>query len=176
MRSTIYPRPPPGAGPTVFPYSATSATPSSPGTGRAHTILESGLDGVVAVHSLSKRSNLAGLRIGFYAGDAELVSYLQEVRKHVGMLVPGPVQAAATVALGDDDHVARAARSLPDAAWIAWPRHCPRLVGYRRWECPLEASICGLMLGMDGSTRRSWRTRAGASGEPGRFLRSRRCQ
>ncbi len=74
--------------------------------GPPRTILESGLDGVVAVHSLSKRSNLAGLRVGFYAGDAELVTYLQEIRKHVGMLVPGPVQAAAAVALGDDEHVA----------------------------------------------------------------------
>jgi succinyldiaminopimelate transaminase len=73
--------------------------------GRGRTILESGTDGVVAVHSLSKRSNLAGLRAGFYAGDAELVHYLQEVRKHVGMLVPGPVQAAAVAALGDDAHV-----------------------------------------------------------------------
>lgn len=73
--------------------------------GPPHTILESGLDGVIAVHSMSKRSNLAGLRVGFYAGDAELVTYLQEIRKHVGMLVPGPVQAAAAVALGDDEHV-----------------------------------------------------------------------
>jgi aspartate/methionine/tyrosine aminotransferase len=73
--------------------------------GPPRTILESGLEGVIAVHSLSKRSNLAGLRVGFYAGDAELVTYLQEIRKHVGMLVPGPVQAAAAVALGDDDHV-----------------------------------------------------------------------
>jgi succinyldiaminopimelate transaminase len=73
--------------------------------GAPHTILESGLDGVVAVHSLSKRSNLAGLRVGFYAGDAELVHYLREVRKHVGMLVPGPAQAAGAVALGDDAHV-----------------------------------------------------------------------
>jgi succinyldiaminopimelate transaminase len=73
--------------------------------GPPRTILESGLDGVIAVHSLSKRSNLAGLRVGFYAGDAELVTYLQEIRKHVGMLVPGPVQAAAAVALGDDEHV-----------------------------------------------------------------------
>lgn len=73
--------------------------------GTARTILEHGLDGVVAVHSLSKRSNLAGLRVGFYAGDAELVQYLKEVRKHVGMLVPGPAQAAAVVALDDDDHV-----------------------------------------------------------------------
>ncbi|MCU1366816.1 MAG: dapL, partial [Ilumatobacteraceae bacterium] len=73
--------------------------------GEPRTILEAGTDGVIAVHSLSKRSNLAGLRVGFYAGDAELVTYLREVRKHVGMLVPGPVQAAATVALSDDGHV-----------------------------------------------------------------------
>jgi succinyldiaminopimelate transaminase len=73
--------------------------------GPASTILHHGLDGVVAVHSLSKRSNLAGLRVGFYAGDADLVGYLKEVRKHVGMLVPGPAQAAAAVALADDAHV-----------------------------------------------------------------------
>jgi succinyldiaminopimelate transaminase len=73
--------------------------------GRGRTILEHGLDGVVAVHSVSKRSNLAGLRVGFYAGDAELVDYLKEVRKHVGMMVPGPAQAAAAVALADDAHV-----------------------------------------------------------------------
>ena len=74
-------------------------------TGRGRTILESGLDGVVAVHSLSKRSNLAGVRVGFYAGDADLVAYLHEVRKHVGMMVPGPAQAAAVAALDDDEHV-----------------------------------------------------------------------
>jgi succinyldiaminopimelate transaminase len=72
---------------------------------RGRTILEHGLDGVVAVHSLSKRSNLAGLRVGFYAGDEELVSWLREIRKHVGLLVPGPAQAAGVVALGDDAHV-----------------------------------------------------------------------
>jgi succinyldiaminopimelate transaminase len=75
-------------------------------SGRGRTILEHGLDGVVAVHSLSKRSNLAGVRIGFYAGDAELVHYLQEVRKHVGLMAPGPSQAAGVAALDDDDHVA----------------------------------------------------------------------
>jgi succinyldiaminopimelate transaminase len=73
--------------------------------GPGRTILETGTEGVVAVHSLSKRSNLAGLRVGFYAGDLELVTYLKEVRKHVGMLVPGPVQAAGAAALGDDEHV-----------------------------------------------------------------------
>ena len=74
-------------------------------SGRGRTILERGTDGVVAVHSLSKRSNLAGLRVGFYAGDTELVHYLQEVRKHVGMMVPGPAQAAGVAALDDDAHV-----------------------------------------------------------------------
>jgi len=74
-------------------------------SGPGRSILEEGLEGVVAVHSLSKRSNLAGLRVGFYAGDAELVSYLQEVRKHVGLMVPGPAQAAAIAALDDDEHV-----------------------------------------------------------------------
>jgi len=69
------------------------------------TALAAGDDGVLAVHSLSKRSNMAGLRVGFVAGDAELVHYLGEVRKHAGFMVPSPVQAAATVALADDDHV-----------------------------------------------------------------------
>ena len=73
--------------------------------GPPRTILEHGADGVVAVHSLSKRSNLAGVRAGFFAGDPELVHYLAEVRKHAGFMVPGPVQAAATVAFGDDAHV-----------------------------------------------------------------------
>jgi len=71
----------------------------------AQSILQHGLDGVVAVHSLSKRSNLAGVRVGFYAGDAEIVDYLKEVRKHAGFMVPGPAQAAGVAALDDDDHV-----------------------------------------------------------------------
>jgi succinyldiaminopimelate transaminase len=74
-------------------------------SGLPHTILEHGPDGVLAVHSLSKRSNLAGARAGFYAGDAELVHYLSEVRKHAGFMVPGPVQAAAVAAWNDDAHV-----------------------------------------------------------------------
>lgn len=73
--------------------------------GPARTILEHGLDGVIALHSLSKRSNLAGARVAFYAGDPELVHYLAEVRKHAGMMMPGPVQAAGVVALDDDEHV-----------------------------------------------------------------------
>ena len=73
--------------------------------GPPHTILEHGTSGVLAVHSLSKRDNFAGARIGSYAGDADLVHYLREVRKHAGLMPPGPVQAAAVLALGDDAHV-----------------------------------------------------------------------
>jgi succinyldiaminopimelate transaminase len=88
--------------------------------GPPRTILEHGLNGVLAVHSLSKRSNLAGLRVGFYAGDGDLVHYLAEVRKHAGFMVPGPIQAAAAVALDDDAHVdAQRARYLERMTFFA---------------------------------------------------------
>ncbi len=73
--------------------------------GPPRSVLQHATEGVVAVHSLSKRSNLAGVRVGAYAGDPELVTFLQEVRKHMGMMVPGPAQAAAVAALDDDVHV-----------------------------------------------------------------------
>lgn len=73
--------------------------------GAPTTILREGVDGLLALHSLSKRDNFAGARIGFYAGDPELVDYLREVRKHAGLMPPGPVQVAAVVALSDDAHV-----------------------------------------------------------------------
>jgi len=73
--------------------------------GEPRSVLQHGNDGVLAVHSLSKRSNAAGLRAGFYAGDEDLVHYLSEVRKHAGLMVPGPVQAAAVAAWGDQAHV-----------------------------------------------------------------------
>lgn len=61
-------------------------------------------DGLLAVYSLSKRSNLAGYRAGFVAGDPELVGAMLAVRRHAGMIVPAPVQAAMVAALGDDAH------------------------------------------------------------------------
>ncbi|GIH77387.1 succinyldiaminopimelate transaminase [Planobispora longispora] len=61
-------------------------------------------EGLLAVHSLSKRSNLAGYRAGFVAGDSALIRRLLEVRKHAGMIVPAPVQAAMAAALDDDAH------------------------------------------------------------------------
>ncbi|OQS17115.1 succinyldiaminopimelate transaminase [Nocardia donostiensis] len=62
---------------------------------------------LLVVHSLSKTSNLASYRAGFVTGDPELVAELLEVRKHSGMMVPLPIQAAMTAALGDDEHEAR---------------------------------------------------------------------
>jgi succinyldiaminopimelate transaminase len=63
------------------------------------------LTGVLAVHSLSKSSSLAGYRAGFVTGDPALVASLLEIRKHAGMIVPRPVQEAMTAALSDDEHV-----------------------------------------------------------------------
>jgi succinyldiaminopimelate transaminase len=63
------------------------------------------LDGVLALHSLSKRSNMAGYRAGFVTGDPSLVSALLQARKHLGLMMPLPVQAAMTAALNDDAHV-----------------------------------------------------------------------
>ena len=60
--------------------------------------------GLLAVHSLSKSSSLAGYRAGFVAGDPALVAELLAVRKHAGMMVPTPVQAAMVAALDDDAH------------------------------------------------------------------------
>jgi succinyldiaminopimelate transaminase len=61
---------------------------------------------LLAVHSMSKRSNLAGYRAGIIVGDLEIIGKIREVRKHAGMLLPLPIQRAMTAALGDEKHVA----------------------------------------------------------------------
>jgi succinyldiaminopimelate transaminase len=79
------------------------------------------LDGLLAVHSLSKRSNLAGYRAGFVAGDPALIARLLGLRKHTGMMVPAPIQAAMAAALDDDEHVvAQRARYAARRA-LLWP-------------------------------------------------------
>lgn len=79
-------------------------------------------EGLLAVHSLSKRSNLAGYRCAFVAGDPALVAELLAVRRNLGLQLPGPQQAAMVAALADDAHVtqqharyARRRRWLKDA-------------------------------------------------------------
>jgi succinyldiaminopimelate transaminase len=131
--------------------------------GPARTILEYGLDGVLAVHSISKRSNLAGVRAGFYAGDPEVVSFLRLVRQHAGFMVAGPVQAAVAVAYRDDEHVEaqravyRARLSLisnalalrdvdapfPEGAFYLW---CSK-AGMDGWEiASMLAEVSGLIV------------------------------
>lgn len=63
-------------------------------------------DGILVLHSLSKRSNLAGYRAGFVAGDPDLVQRQVGLRKHLGMMMPSPVQEAMRALLGDQEHVA----------------------------------------------------------------------
>jgi len=61
---------------------------------------------ILAVHSLSKRSSMAGYRGAFLIGDQDLIARIREVRKHAGMMVPLPIQKAMTAALSDETHVA----------------------------------------------------------------------
>ncbi|WP_029252369.1 succinyldiaminopimelate transaminase [Paraoerskovia marina] len=67
--------------------------------------------GLLVAYSLSKQSSVAGYRAAFVAGDQDLVRDLLATRKHLGMIVPGPVQAAMTAALADDEHVAAQRRT-----------------------------------------------------------------
>jgi succinyldiaminopimelate transaminase len=61
---------------------------------------------ILAIHSLSKRSSMAGYRAAFMIGDSVLINRIREIRKHSGLMVPLPVQKAMTIALSDDKHVA----------------------------------------------------------------------
>ncbi len=69
------------------------------------SVVGDSLDGVLAVHSLSKRSNMAGYRGGLIVGDPAMIMTIWSLRRHAGLLVPSPVQAAMTAAYRDDEHV-----------------------------------------------------------------------
>ena len=122
------------------------------------------LDGVLAVFSLSKRSNLAGYRAGFVTGDPALMKDLLLVGRQAGMIVPGPVQAAMVAALSDDAHAAEqkaryAARRGILAAGLtaAGFRIEHSEAGLYLWAtrpgldcwaaCELLATECGLLVG-----------------------------
>jgi succinyldiaminopimelate transaminase len=132
------------------------------------TILRDGTSGVVAVHSLSKRDNFAGARIGFYAGDAGLVHYLREVRKHAGLMPPGPVQSAAVIALDDDEHVeAQRTRYL---ARLQRLQQVLKAIGY---DAPLPAGAFYLWVPAPGgdawAAARDIAAKAGIVVSPGEF-------
>jgi aspartate/methionine/tyrosine aminotransferase len=122
--------------------------------------------GVLAVHSLSKRSNLAGYRAGFLGGDPALVAELLAVRKHAGMIVPAPVQAAMIAALDDETHVRAAARAY------AARRELLRAALARR-ASTIEHSEAGLYLwatrGEDCWTTVDWLAERGILAAPGVF-------
>jgi succinyldiaminopimelate transaminase len=128
------------------------------------TALAQGPSGVLAVHSLSKRSNLAGLRVGFALGDPDLVTYLSEVRRHAGLMTPAPIQRAAIAALGDETHVAeqraryetRRATLLPaleavglvhdggPSTFFLWVRDIEAVDD--GWEIAARLAECGLLV------------------------------
>ena len=60
---------------------------------------------ILVVHSLSKRSSMAGYRGAFLIGDSKLIAQIREIRKHAGMMVPLPIQNAMVAALSDETHV-----------------------------------------------------------------------
>lgn len=153
--------------------------------GRPRSILEHGSDGVLALHSLSKRSNAAGIRAAFYAGDGELVDYLVTLRKHAGFMVPGPVQAAAAAALADDGHVdvqrarylARLERLQAALGSAGVPAALPS-GGFYLWVAVPGAFSGGAAVGAVGAALpegadwgfTAWLAeRAGAIASPGRF-------
>lgn len=121
---------------------------------------------ILAVHSLSKRSSMAGYRAAFMVGDSELIAKIRELRKQSGMMVPLPVQKAMTAALGDDTHVGEqrtryiARRELLRPALEA--------VGFR-----IEFSNSGLYLWCtrdeDAWTSVEWLARRGILSTPGSF-------
>jgi len=89
---------------------AMAVGPGLPTPGAVPSILDPSVcggshEGLLAIYSLSKQSNMAGYRAAFVAGDPALVGRLLEIRKHAGMMVPWPVQQAMVAALADDTHV-----------------------------------------------------------------------
>ncbi|MGP4021511.1 succinyldiaminopimelate transaminase [Saccharopolyspora sp. 5N708] len=131
-----------------------------------HPSVCSDFRGVLAAHSLSKSSNLAGYRAGFITGDPDLVGRLLELRKHAGMIVPRPVQEAVTAALRDDEHV-RAQRELY-AARRALLRPALEAAGFR-----IDHSQAGLYLwatrGDDAWQTVDWLAQRGILVAPGTF-------
>jgi succinyldiaminopimelate transaminase len=123
-------------------------------------------DGLLAVYSLSKQSNMAGYRAAFVAGDPKLVRGLLEVRRHAGMIVPAPVQAAMRAALDDDAHVEQ--QKALYGARRGMLRTALQSAGFR-----VEESAAGLYLWVtrdeDAWTSVQWLAERGVLVAPGSF-------
>ncbi len=105
-------------------------------------------EGLLAVHSMSKRANMAGYRAGFVTGDPGLIAELHEIRRHAGMIMPAPVQAAMAAALDDDAHADEQRERYRSRRTVLWAA-----LEAAGWV--IENSEAGLYL---------WAARAGSDG------------
>ena len=123
-------------------------------------------EGLLAVYSLSKQSNLAGYRAAFVAGDPALVGRLLEVRKHAGMMMPWPVQRAMLAALGDEEHVRAQKERYAARRAMLWP-------ALEAFGLTIEHSRAGLYLwasaGEDGRATLERLADRGILAAPGEF-------
>ena len=124
---------------------------------------------VVVFHSLSKRSNLPGLRVGFAAGDRRFLGSYLELRNVAAPQVPTPAQYVAIAAYGDEAHV-QENRTLYSAKFDLADQIIGDRYGYKRpdggfflW---LDVSKQG---GSEAVTKRLW-AEAGVRVVPGRYL------
>ena len=124
---------------------------------------------LLAVHSLSKRSNLAGYRAGMIIGDPELIGQIREVRKHAGMMVPLPVQSAMCAALGDETHVAEQAERYRNRRNVLRP--VLEAAGFK-----VDETMAGLYIwctrGEDDWSSVGWLADLGILATPGHFYGS----
>lgn len=123
--------------------------------------------GLLALHSLSKTSNLASYRAGTISGDESLVQELLLVRKHAGLIVPGPIQAAMVAALGDDLH-----EEMQRSTYAA--RRVTLMKALQDAGFTIDDSDAGLYLwarrdGMDSRALLSWLAERGILAAPGHF-------
>jgi aspartate/methionine/tyrosine aminotransferase len=128
-----------------------------------------GFANTVVFHSLSKRSNLPGLRVGFAAGDKNFLAAFLELRNVAAPQVPGPAQHVAVAAYGDESHVEKN-RELYSAKFDLADQIVGDRYGYKRpaggfflW---LDVSQYG---GSEIVTKRLW-AEAGVRVVPGRYL------
>ena len=130
------------------------------------TVCDGDHTGLLAIHSLSKVSNLASYRAGFFAGDRDLIAELLAVRKHSGLILPFPIQSAMTAALNDDTHV-DAQRECYRPAATSW-KAAVENAGFT-----VDHSEAGLYLwatrGEDSRVTQGWLAERGILAAPGDF-------
>jgi aspartate/methionine/tyrosine aminotransferase len=124
---------------------------------------------VVVFHSLSKRSNLPGLRVGFAAGDRRFLAPYLELRNVAAPQVPTPAQYVAIAAYGDEAHV-QENRKLYSAKFDLADQIVGGRYGYER---PAGGFFLWLDISKHGSsemvTKKLW-SGAGVRVVPGRYL------